>query len=85
MVDVLVLSSLEYKNFIVKNGKDYISIKFSGVCCGESFKEIYVENAKMVKPPSRATLCICKIHISSLEKNRITGKLESIKFLEEFS
>lgn len=84
MSKIYVLSAINKKNFLVKNTKKYLALKFCGVFHGESFRDITLEIDNEFELYDERMPCILEIMISALEKNRITGKLVSIKILEEF-
>lgn len=84
MSKIFVLSAISKKNFHIKNTKKCIILKFCGVYCGESFRDIILEIVDDIELYEERMPCILEIMISALEKNRITGKLVSIKILEEF-
>lgn len=84
MSRIYVLSAINSKNIVNTQFGEQLVIRFCGVYQGESFKDILLQTSGGLELSKDKVPCILEIIISRLEKNRITGRLVSIKFLEEY-
>lgn len=84
MSSIYVLTAIGPRNVVLRDGIYYVDMIFSGVYYGHHFRKIVLESDSALELADKMTPCVCKIKINEFEKDKITGKLLSIKFLEEF-
>ncbi len=60
---------------------EVFSLPFSGVFHGQVIKIVDVISHENILIPEGGAVCLCRLAIISVVKNKIVGKLESIEFL----